>query len=78
MSKHAQRVKELEDQAEQQQKIIKRKTEQVANAQRRLRTVNRQGSDDKQGYVINIMKNNIMTVNRQGSDDKQGYVINIM
>lgn len=56
LSKHVQRIKELEKQGEQQQKIIRRKTEQVANAQRRLRTISKQGSaDDKQGYVFFII-----------------------
>ncbi|XP_031568162.1 kinesin-like protein KIF27 isoform X4 [Actinia tenebrosa] len=56
MSKHLQRIKELEKQGEQQQKIIKRKTEQVANAQRRLRTINKQGSDDKGDDTMGYQK----------------------
>ena len=49
INKHLQRIKELEERASQQQKIIRRKTEQVANAQRRLRGIGKQGSDEKQG-----------------------------
>ena len=45
MQKQQQKIKELEDQMNQQQKVLKRKTEEVAAAQRRLRNVNKHGTE---------------------------------
>ena len=41
------KIKELEEKHIQQQKMLKRKTEEVVAAQRKLRTVKKQGSDDR-------------------------------
>ena len=51
MQKHLQKIKELESQTMQQQKLLKRKTEEVAVAQRRLRNINKQGSEEKERFV---------------------------
>ena len=48
MHKHLQRMKEMEEQMTQQQKILKRKTEEVVAAQRKLRNVGKQGSEEKE------------------------------
>ena len=50
MQRQQQKIKELEDQMNQQQKVLKRKTEEVAVAQRRLRNVGKQGSEEKERY----------------------------
>lgn len=52
MQKQQQKIKELEDQMNQQQKVLKRKTEEVAAAQRRLRNVNKHGTEvaEKESY----------------------------
>lgn len=51
MQRQQQKIKELEDQMNQQQKILKRKMEEVAAAQRRLRNVNKQGSEEKERWI---------------------------
>lgn len=48
MQKQQHKIKELEDNMNQQQKILKRKTEEVAAAKRRLRSVGKQGSEEKE------------------------------
>ncbi|CAH3031197.1 unnamed protein product [Pocillopora meandrina] len=48
MQKQQHKIKELEDNMSQQQKILKRKTEEVAAAKRRLRSVGKQGSEEKE------------------------------
>ena len=52
MQKQQHKIKELEDNMNQQQKILKRKTEEVAAAKRRLRSVGKQGSEEKERYDI--------------------------
>lgn len=50
IQKQQHKIKELEDNMSQQQKILKRKTEEVAAAKRRLRSVGKQGSEEKERY----------------------------
>ena len=50
MQKQLQRIKEMEEQMSQQQKVLKRKTEEVVAAHRKLRSVGKQGSEEKDRY----------------------------